>query len=188
VRGFITTDDPENYAATASLEQSARSILAIKAEAARFGFDYQFRKSRIPGLQHARFLGKRLPSDQKLIEALLVASEVTEPGIGLTMHRITSATAHGQSHGSRFFMLEAKESFDPGIGLVQMGLSLNHFSALLGAVFLGLQNVWIRLRDYYGWPDEPWLTRMRAANSTYNEWLDVERRANALAGAREGEQ
>ncbi|MFI2489938.1 hypothetical protein ACH47X_23700 [Promicromonospora kroppenstedtii] len=178
VRGFVSAGDPRSGVATGSLEKIGQEVLTIKSNAKRFGLDYKAARTRVAGLDPMRYLGQRVPSDQKLIDALLATSASSGNRIGLAMHRITSATAHGQSHGSQFFMLEAVDSSEPGLGSVQFGLDLSHFSTLLGSVFLGLQNARKRLRDYYGWPDEPWQAGLRSAMATYNGWLDIERRAS----------
>lgn len=159
---------------TAIPENPARSILAIKKSAARYGLMMNKERSRGAHMP-ARWLGDRPPRDQKLITDLLSSSGFVHTKLGPALHRIASATAHGQPHGSLLFMLgHSASATDPGVANVEIGLSLNHFSTILGGIFVGFQNATARLAGYYGWPPEPWAKMNGAVAATFSRWLQMD--------------
>lgn len=161
-------------------EGVVRNILAIKSSCARHGLAMRTPKPR-GNFMHARWLGgpeDRLPSDQRLITDLLSSSGDNDTKLGPALHRITSATAHGKPHGSLLFMLgHSASATDPGVANVELGLSLNHFSTILGGVFVGFQNATVRLANYYGWPLEPWGKAIGEVAATFSRWLEIESQA-----------
>lgn len=158
-------------------EELVRSILAIRSSCARYGLAMTTPKTR-GNFKPARWLGDRPPRDQRLITDLLSSSGDKDTKLGPALHRITSATAHGQPHGSLLFMLgHSASATDPGVVNVELGLSLNHFSTILGGVFVGFQNATVRLAKYYGWPLEPWGKAIGEVAATFNHWLEIESQA-----------
>lgn len=173
--GLAESDPRKHSEMMQDAEGPVRSILAIKSSGARHGLIMATAKVR-GNVRPPRWLGTRPPRDQRLITDLLSSSGNTDTRLGPALHRITSATAHGQPHGSLLFMLgHSASATDPGVANVEMGLSLNHFSTILGAVFVGFQNATARLVNYYGWPPHPWANAIGEVSTTFNRWLAIER-------------
>lgn len=181
--------DPERE----SSSSTRAKILKIKMGAQRAGFTYTTRKPnrrvtkkpnrRVPALAPARYLDKPVPSAQRLLtqmfEPLTSPDTNGRPDLGPIIHRLTSATAHGQSHGMQFFVMGQSESIRgvEGLADIQLGLSLSHFSNIVGSVVLAVQATVARLCAYYGWPLDPWVQVLQPAADSMSRWLELERRA-----------
>lgn len=168
-------DDGTRPRTQEALDGITATLLAIINSARRFDFTVHKRPTRVPGLQPLRYLDAPIPSDQKLISAMLEAFTDTGGTVGPALHRLTSATAHAQNHGLMTFVMEARTAPDrPGSADVQIGLSLKHFSTLFTGVFIGVHVTTQRLCDYYGWPREPWDAVLRPAGRTLHEWITAD--------------
>lgn len=175
--GLARSAGGEHHETKQASERLVRDTLAIKSSGGRHGLATKEAKAW-GNFKPARWLGERPPRDQRLITDLLSSSGDYDTRLGPALHRITSATAHGQPHGTLLFMLgHSASAADPGVVNVEIGLSLNHFSTILGAVFVGVQNAAVRLVNYYGWPPEPWSEAIGEVAATFNHWLEIESQA-----------
>jgi hypothetical protein len=185
ILGGLRTDGPRWPDPEQESSSSTRAkILKIKMGAQRAGFTYVSGKPsrRVPALAPARYLDRPVPSAQRLLSEMfrpLTSPDADgRPDLGPIIHRLTSATAHGQAHGMQFFVMGQAKSVRgvEGLADVQFGLSLSHFSNIVGSVILAVQATVARLCAYYGWPPEPWSQVLGPAADSMKRWLEIERR------------
>lgn len=158
-----------------------KGVFRIKAGARGVGLNYVSKPNRVPGLARKRYIEREVPRDQRLITEMF-QTQASQPGsrtdeLGPVIHRLTSATAHGQPHGMLMFVLGAESiPATDGVVDVQLALDLSHFANLVGSVVLAVNATSERLCAYYGWPTDPWKKALRLAGESVHEWMERDRR------------